>query len=68
MGPFILLSKSSPTHEQVFYTNLPVDSASLALLFAFLYLQTKADMSFLEKVKRIDYTGNAVLIASTVST
>ena len=65
---FLLPSKSSLTNEQVFYINLPVGGTLLALLFAFFHLHTKAGMIFLQKIKRIDYIGNAFMIASTVST
>jgi len=69
VGPFIggiLVDRSS--WRWVFYINLPVGGVSLLLLFLFLRVKTKKGMTFSEKVKRIDYVGNLILIASTVST
>ena len=38
------------------------------MLFVFLHMEYKQEMTFLQKVKRIDYIGNLILIGSTVST
>ncbi|KAI8626689.1 multidrug resistance protein fnx1 [Xylariaceae sp. FL1651] len=69
LGPFvggILVDRSS--WRWVFYINLPVGGAALVLLFLFLRVKSRKGMTFAEKVKSIDYIGNAILIASTVST
>ena len=51
----------------VFYLNLPVGGAAMVLLYLFLRVKTKRDMTFLQKVKRIDYIGNGIIMASSVS-
>ncbi|KAI0867512.1 multidrug resistance protein fnx1 [Hypoxylon argillaceum] len=69
LGPFvggILVERSS--WRWVFYINLPVGGVALILLFLFLRLKMRKGMTFVEKVKRIDFIGNAILIAATVST
>ncbi|OAA59532.1 Major facilitator superfamily domain, general substrate transporter [Niveomyces insectorum RCEF 264] len=52
----------------VFYINLPVGGVSMVMIFLFLRVTYKSnDASFAQKLRRIDYIGNLVLIASTVS-
>lgn len=50
-----------------FYINLPIGGVSMVLLFAFLHVNYKKEFTFLQKVKRIDFIGNAILMASTVA-
>jgi hypothetical protein len=38
------------------------------MLFSFLHVKTNTTMTFLQKIKRIDYIGNTILVSSTVST
>ncbi|PYI16873.1 MFS general substrate transporter [Aspergillus violaceofuscus CBS 115571] len=68
LGPWIggaIVDNS--TWRWVFYINLPVGAVSLAMIFFFLHVRSNKEMSFLQKICRIDYIGNAILIASTVS-
>ncbi|PYI33305.1 DNA repair protein RAD50 [Aspergillus indologenus CBS 114.80] len=68
LGPWIggaIVDNS--TWRWVFYINLPVGGVSLAMIFFFLHVRSNKEMSFLQKIRRIDYIGNAILIASTVS-
>ncbi|KAK3318701.1 multidrug resistance protein fnx1 [Apodospora peruviana] len=68
LGPFIGGSiVATTTWRWIFYLNLPIAGASLALLFVFLRVNYRRDMTFAEKVRRIDLLGNGVLVASTVS-
>jgi len=51
----------------VFYLNLPICGVALVLLFLFLHVNYKRDMTLLERLARIDYVGNALIMAATVS-
>ncbi|KAM5438229.1 hypothetical protein McanMca71_007966 [Microsporum canis] len=55
------------TWRWVFYINLPVGGVSMVLLFLFLRVKHNKQMTFMQKVKRIDYIGNAILMAASVS-
>lgn len=50
----------------IFYLNLPVAGLSLILLFFFLHVPFNANFST-DMLRRVDMTGNALLIASVVS-
>ncbi|KAI1844905.1 hypothetical protein JX265_009531 [Neoarthrinium moseri] len=68
IGPFIggaIVERSN--WRWVFYLNLPI--AGLALLLHILFLQVKFNRqgSLSEKLRRIDYIGNLILILSIVS-
>lgn len=68
IGPFVGGIIVQTTHwSWVFYINLPVGGAALVLLFLFLHVNYKKDMSFKERIKRIDFIGNGIIMASTVS-
>lgn len=68
LGPFIGGAiVSSTTWRWVFYLNLPIGAAAFAVLFVFLQVNYDKEMSFLQKLSRIDLAGNSVLVASTVS-
>ncbi|KAI0436182.1 DNA repair protein RAD50 [Xylaria telfairii] len=58
---------ASTTWRWVFWINLPVGGVSLIMILLFLNVKHNKEMSFSEKIKRIDYVGNALLIAATVS-
>ncbi|RDL36049.1 putative multidrug resistance protein fnx1 protein [Venustampulla echinocandica] len=44
-----------------------VGGVSMVMIFLFLRVQSNKEMSFAQKLRRIDYVGNLLLIASTVS-
>ncbi|KAK8038623.1 Efflux pump FUS6 [Apiospora rasikravindrae] len=68
LGPFIGGSiVANTTWRWVFYLNLPIGGASLAVLFLFLKVSYSDHTTFAQKVRRIDFLGNAVLVASTVA-
>ncbi|KGO53496.1 hypothetical protein PEX2_061040 [Penicillium expansum] len=50
----------------VFYLNLPISGTAIICLFFFLYVNYQKE-PWQEKVKRIDYIGNALLMTSIVS-
>jgi hypothetical protein len=47
--------------------NLPIGGVAMALILIFLKVKYNKEMTFFEKIKRIDYVGNVILIGSTVS-
>ncbi|KAL0783685.1 hypothetical protein CaCOL14_001591 [Colletotrichum acutatum] len=51
----------------VFYINLPVGGLSLVLLYLFLRVKWDRTATLKDKLRRLDYIGNSMLIASTVS-
>ncbi|OTA97588.1 hypothetical protein M434DRAFT_382481 [Hypoxylon sp. CO27-5] len=51
----------------VFWINLPVGGAALVMIFLFLQVRYNKEMSFAQKMKRIDYGGNLILVGATVS-
>ena len=51
----------------VFYINLPFGGVALALLVLFLQVEWRREGTNMDRLKRIDVMGNAVLIASTFS-
>ncbi len=50
----------------VFFINLPIGAIALAILFVFLRLSHRGGLTWKERVRQIDYIGNATLIVSTV--
>ncbi|KAJ2987537.1 hypothetical protein NUW58_g4453 [Xylaria curta] len=55
------------TWRWVFYMVLPLGGVALVILFMFLQVNDNYPMTFAQRVRRIDFLGNAVLVASTVS-
>lgn len=51
----------------VFYINLPIGAFAFSLLFIFLRVKWDKSTTALERLRRLDYVGNGILIASTVS-
>jgi len=58
---------TNTTWRWVFYLNIPIGSVGLVLLIAFLQVSYKKEFTLMEKLKRVDFFGNAVLMASVVS-
>jgi MFS family permease len=68
LGPFIGGSIiSHTTWRWVFYLNLPIGGASLLVLYVFLHVHWNKETTFAEKMQRIDFGGNAVIIASSTA-
>ncbi|KAI0471294.1 major facilitator superfamily domain-containing protein [Xylaria cf. heliscus] len=68
LGPFIGGEiVQTTTWRWVFYINLPIGGAALAILYLALHVKYNKEMTITEKLKRVDYVGNAILIASTVA-
>ncbi|KAI1648782.1 MFS general substrate transporter [Daldinia loculata] len=55
------------TWRWVFYINLPVSGTALILHLLFLRVNYDKETSIVERLKKIDYVGNAILIGSVVS-
>ncbi|KAI1389185.1 MFS general substrate transporter [Hypoxylon trugodes] len=51
----------------VFYINLPIGAVAFILLFLFLRVKWNKSTTAYERFRRLDYIGNGILIASTVS-
>ncbi|KAK9415790.1 putative General substrate transporter [Seiridium unicorne] len=68
LGPFLggILTDRS-TWRWVFYINVPIGGTSLVALFFVLHLAKPPPSPLKEKLARIDFAGNAIFIASTVS-
>ncbi|KAJ5503714.1 Major facilitator superfamily domain general substrate transporter [Penicillium fimorum] len=68
MGPFvggIIVERT--TWRWVFYINLPVGGFSLVLLFLFLHTEYQRDTTFSQKIKRIDYIENLLIMGATAA-
>ncbi|KAF7559304.1 hypothetical protein G7046_g4856 [Stylonectria norvegica] len=69
VGPFIGgLIVEKTTWRWVFYLNLPIGGVGIVVSYLFLNLQWNREESIATKLRRIDYIGNAILIASSIST
>ncbi|KAI1087848.1 MFS general substrate transporter [Rostrohypoxylon terebratum] len=68
LGPFIGgVIVENTSWRWVFYINLPIGAVALILLFLFLRVNWDKSATAYEKIRRLDYIGNGILIASTVS-
>ncbi|KAF7537740.1 hypothetical protein G7054_g3472 [Neopestalotiopsis clavispora] len=68
LGPYVGGAfVENTTWRWVFWINLPVGGASMLMIFAFLRVQYNKEMTFLQKLRRVDYIGNLLLIGATVS-
>ncbi|KAI1079390.1 major facilitator superfamily domain-containing protein [Whalleya microplaca] len=68
LGPFIGGAiVDSTTWRWVFWINLPIGGTSLLAMFLFLHVNYDKEMSFVQKMKRIDFIGNGILMAGTVA-
>ncbi|KAL9616951.1 MAG: hypothetical protein Q9160_008221 [Pyrenula sp. 1 TL-2023] len=61
IGPFL-------GGTMVFYINLPIGGATLVMMYFLLQVEYSAKQTLMEKLKRIDYIGNALIVASTALT
>ncbi|KAI1388371.1 major facilitator superfamily domain-containing protein [Hypoxylon trugodes] len=55
------------TWRWVFYMNLPIGGVALVVMYACLHVNYNKEMTFTEKLKRLDLVGNGILIAATVA-
>ncbi|KXJ94938.1 major facilitator superfamily domain-containing protein [Microdochium bolleyi] len=71
LGPFVGgIIVETTSWRWVFYINLPVGGAALILLYLFLRVKTSStskEMTLKHKLRRIDYTGNAILMGATIA-
>lgn len=68
LGPFIGGAIVAYTSWRwVFYMNLPIGGTSLVLMFIFLQVHYNRDLTFRQRMERIDFVGNVVLMASSVA-
>ncbi|RMD44218.1 hypothetical protein DV735_g781, partial [Chaetothyriales sp. CBS 134920] len=51
----------------IFYINLPLSGAALALLVPFLRLQYRREGTVVDRLKRVDYIGNTILILAVTA-
>ncbi|KAI1388755.1 major facilitator superfamily domain-containing protein [Hypoxylon trugodes] len=58
---------NTTTWRWVFWINLPVGGVSLLIMFLFLYVEYDQETSLIQKIKRIDFIGNGILMAGTVA-
>ncbi|KAI9650416.1 hypothetical protein NHQ30_000430 [Ciborinia camelliae] len=68
LGPFIggiIVEKT--TWRWVFYINLPIGGVSLLMLYLSLHVNYNREMSFSQRMKRLDFVGNGILMTSAVA-
>lgn len=51
----------------IFYINLPLSGAALALLIPFLRLRYRREGNLIDRLKRVDFTGNTILVLAVVA-
>ncbi|KAI1363700.1 major facilitator superfamily domain-containing protein [Xylaria arbuscula] len=68
LGPYIGGAiVASTTWRWVFFINLPIGGAALIMIFLFLHVKHDRSQTVREKLLRIDYIGNLLLVAATFS-
>jgi MFS family permease len=66
IGPFIgALLTAHATWRWIFYLNLPLGGLALALLVLFLQVEWKSEGTAMERLQKVDFPGNAMLMGST---
>jgi hypothetical protein len=53
--------------NKVFYLNVPIGGVALIVLFFYLHVSYDKEMRLSQKMKRIDYVGNGLLMAGTIA-
>jgi MFS family permease len=68
LGPLVggVLARHD-TWRLAFYLHLPIGGFTMVLLIIYLRVEHKRELESMERIKRIDWIGNAMLIASTFS-
>ncbi|KPM41004.1 hypothetical protein AK830_g5535 [Neonectria ditissima] len=68
IGPFVGgIIVEHTTWRWVFYLNLPIGAIGMIVSYFFLNLKYNREESVMAKLRRIDYVGNFILIASAIS-
>ncbi|KFY20235.1 hypothetical protein V491_03884 [Pseudogymnoascus sp. VKM F-3775] len=68
LGPFVGgIIVQTTSWRWVFYINLPVGGAALVVLYSALHVKYNKTMTFFQKLRRIDFVGNMILILSSLS-
>ncbi|KAL2684698.1 hypothetical protein Neosp_005784 [[Neocosmospora] mangrovei] len=68
VGPFLGgVIVENTTWRWVFYLNLPIGGIAIVVSYLFLNLQWNRQESTMAKLRRIDYIGNAILMAASIS-
>ncbi|KAI8956717.1 major facilitator superfamily domain-containing protein [Daldinia sp. FL1419] len=55
------------TWRWVFWISLPVGGTAMIMIFLFLQVRYNKEISFIQKIKRIGFGGNYILVGSTLS-
>ncbi|KAI4863261.1 MFS general substrate transporter [Hypoxylon rubiginosum] len=68
LGPFIGGAiVETTTWRWVFYINLPIGGVALVVLYLFLHVNYNKSETVMQKLRRIDWVGNGVLMAGTIA-
>ncbi|KAI2631543.1 MFS general substrate transporter [Hypomontagnella submonticulosa] len=66
-GIILIVEMIVTTWRWVFWINLPIAAVALALLITFLHVNYDLESSVIERLRRIDYVGNGILIPSVIA-
>ena len=68
LGPFVGgIIVQTTTWRWVFYLNLPIGGAALIALFLFLHVGYKKETTVMQRLKRVDWLGNAVFVTAVTA-